>query len=544
MPTADATRGPSVTDRRRALDADRVLGALCWVVVGFAATQLLLMGFGRDQGIYAVVAEGMLAGKMPYRDVWDFKPPGIYFVHATSQLVFGNKSMMAPRWLEVIGLLGMVLAFVRLSREFFGGATAGLLGGAVAALLHAQLDFWHSGQPEVFGGMLTVFALVLTVSTSSRRTLVWAGVGLLFGAAFLLKPHLGGGAIVCGAYLARREAERSGARARGLAAFAVVGIASLVPIGATLGWFALRGAWPALYTTFFEITPEYTAINWHGRTALPMLYEALEDAAVRFSAIVPVGCALAALLPKVHRREREIVFLALGITCIHVTGIAMQAKFFAYHYAATLPLLAFVAGLGLYKAWRRLIRFGVAGAAGFLGILVLLALARQVMQDLPQSFWDRAGMRLRFIGGWGGVDRQTLDRELARVADYDLAADRQVARRVAELSRPGDPVFVWGFEPVIYWLAEREPPTRFIYNVPQRLSLSRDWSQAELFEALEQRPPAVIVVEHGDVFPAVTGDWLDSAQALAEFPDLYRLLLAEYERVDRIQDFDVYRRLP
>jgi hypothetical protein len=48
-----------------------------WVaaaIVPFACSQILLFSFGRDQGVYAVIADKMLAGGMPYRDAWDIHP--------------------------------------------------------------------------------------------------------------------------------------------------------------------------------------------------------------------------------------------------------------------------------------------------------------------------------------------------------------------------------------------------------------------------------------------------------------------------------------
>ena len=55
------------------------------------------------------------------------------------------------------------------------------------------------------------FALVLATGDHGRRSrwVAWAGVGALFGCAFLLKPPLGGGAVVCAAYLARRQYHRT-----------------------------------------------------------------------------------------------------------------------------------------------------------------------------------------------------------------------------------------------------------------------------------------------------------------------------------------------
>lgn len=524
--------------------ADGWLGGVGILGVAFAVVQILTFSFGRDQGIYALVAEGLLDGRVPYRDLWDFKPPGIYWVYAAAEALFG-KSMLSPRWIEVAGLVGMALALVRLSREFFGGPTAGLLAAGVASVMAAQLDYWHTGQPETFGGFLTVYAVLLVTTNHDgrKRFWAWAAAGTLFGVAFLLKPHLAGGAVVCAAYLARRESTRVESQGRAVVPFAVVGFASLIPIALCVGWFALRGGLDDLYTTFFEITPEYTAINWVGQTALPMFWRALEETFVRFSALLPVGCVLAAILPPIHTRERELTFLLLGIASIHVTGVAMQGKFFAYHYAATFPLLSLIAGIGFYKAWRRLVGWATPGAVLFFAGFALLFSARTATVDLDKTFWTRTAMRMAFLGGSERYpDRAALDADLSYVADYNLASDRAVARVLAERTRPEDGVFVWGFEPVIYWLSERKAPTRFIYNVPQRLASSRSWSQAELFRDLSADPPAAIVVQRGDIFPAVTGDWLDSNDALMNFRELDLLLAHEYEWSERIDRLDIYLR--
>src|ERR1043166_2581740 len=38
--------------------------------------------FGRDQGVFAYAGRVILRGGWPYRDVWDLKPPGIYYTYA------------------------------------------------------------------------------------------------------------------------------------------------------------------------------------------------------------------------------------------------------------------------------------------------------------------------------------------------------------------------------------------------------------------------------------------------------------------------------
>ncbi|MEZ4226042.1 MAG: glycosyltransferase family 39 protein [Polyangiaceae bacterium] len=545
MPSTSVPPPAEVIPNERNLDPDLWLRVVCWLVIALSALQILLFSFGRDQSIYATVADGVLHGQMPYRDVWDFKPPGIFVVYALAQALFG-KTMLAPRLLEVIGLVAGVFAMREIAYIFLGSRRVGLMGGAVAALIHAQLEFWHSGQPETFGGMLTLFALWVTARDFSRRRryVQWTLVGVLFGAAFLLKPPLGGGAIVCAVYLAVREARRLERPVAGLIAFVSVGVASLLPLLACAAWFRARGAWPALHWTLFEFTPGYTRLGWTGRGAAEMFYWGLEEAFFRFSALAAFGCIAAIVIRPMHSREREGIFLLLGVISVHVAGIAMQGKFFQYHYAATLPLIALLAGLGLYKLWRRCLGQGLGGPFAFAAFVAVALSMRIAVRDLG-SFWDRAALRTSYVLGLSNLhSRELLDKELYRVADYNLDANRLVAAEIRQRVPEGEPIYVWGFEPGLYWLSGRPASSRYIYDVPQRVRWERERARRELMQELRDRPPFLVVVQHGDRFSWVTGDDFDSAEAVATFPELESWLQAGYQKTQSIEDFDLYERRP
>jgi hypothetical protein len=244
-----------------------------------------------------------------------------------------------------------------------------------------------------------------------------------------------------------------------------------------------------------------------------------------------------------HHREREGVFLILGVIALHLTGIAMQGKFFQYHYGATLPLVMFVAGLGLYKLFRRCLAGGLGGAFAFAAFFGVCIAMRQAVGDLPQDFWERSAMRTRYLFRMAPYERrETLDEQLGYVADYNLSADRAVARELHARTPAGAPVFVWGFEPAIYWLADRPPASRFIYNVPQRTSWERARARADLLRDLRAHPPAAIVVQKNDVFGAVTGNNLDSRDELPNFPELRAIIEDRYDPAPAIEDFDIYYR--
>src|SRR6185436_17255185 len=93
-------------------------------------------------------------------------------------------------------------------------------------------------------------------------------------------------------------------------------------------------------------------------------------------------------------------------------------------------------------------------------------------------------------------------------------------------------------------LAERPPASRFIYDVPQRVSWERDRARSDLMRDLREHPPAAIVVQKNDVFGSVTGNNLESRDELPNFPALKALVDEHYAVVATVEDFEIYLRSP
>lgn len=519
------------------------LRGLAMVVVLGCALLLPAFSFGRDQGIYATVGSGILSGKLPYLHLWDFKPPGIFLVYASAEALFGH-NMAAPRVLEAAGLIAMALAMAELSEHWYGSKSPGWMGAAIAAIVHVEMDFWHSGQPESFGGILTIIALWLAVreSSSQLRPWLWGLTGVLLGFCSLLKPPLGGVGIILVAYLGRQQ--RTIGRNPLLVGLGAMVIGAAVPFLLCAAWFWVRHGWPALVWTFKDYVPGYTALGWQGdHRALEMFYFASVEALTRFSALIVIGVVAALMLPVLTIYEQSGSFLLLGCAVVQITGIALQGKFFQYHYGATIPLLALVAGLGWHKLWAKSWARRPTGPL-LVAVAAIAALyMRKPVKDVPGTVPERTWARLQYLFRVGDYrTRAQLDAELHRAADYDLAADRKVAEWVEQNTSPRDSVLVWGFEPVIYWITGRRPATRFIYNVPQRSQWQTEVSQRLYLDEVRANHPSVVIVQHHDVFPGVTGHITDSAADLARFPGLERYLADSFEFETSIEDFDLYRR--
>jgi 4-amino-4-deoxy-L-arabinose transferase-like glycosyltransferase len=517
---------------RRAL----VLGSLAVLV-----TSLLLIAtfpYGRDQGIYAVVARTVLEGGMPYRDAWDFKPPGIFLIYAAGRALFGS-AQWGIRVLEIAGIAGVTLAMSRLTARWWDEPAIGLLAGALAALVHAQLDFWHSAQPESFGGMLSVLG-VLAAESRRPRHRWWPLVlcGICFGCAGLLKPPLaGGGAVValCFAWRARRRGAWQTLRPIGL-----VLLGGVLPFALCVAWFVARGAWPALRHTLFVFTPEYTALSWQGRNFAAMLLQAVVDFGSGYSLVLSLGVVFSLIAWR--RQRHHAVPLLLGIVAMQLLGVALQGKYFPYHYGACWPLAALMAAYGWWQCAAWAVRRGRFAVGSVVSLALVALVARTATRDVEGHFWWRTMQRARLFlfEPLRGHDSSEGRDRLGSVADVSAAANRRVAEQIRRRVPAGTHVFVWGFEPVIYDLADRPSSSRFIYNAPQRAPWATGWARGELMKDLVAHPPQLIVVASGDPLPMVTGDGTDSADALDGFAELSSLLRGGYHKLMVVEDFHIF----
>jgi arylsulfatase A-like enzyme len=549
---ANAAQMPSPRLRARTIKerADWVFVVAASLSITYLLLILLTFEYGRDQGIYAVVADAISKGGAPYGDAWDFKPPFIFFIYAVARGLFGP-SMTSIRIVEAAGLVSLVAAFAILSKRFLGNWRAGLVGGALAIFIHVELEFWHTAQPESFGAIVVAWALVCATyvprvmdpASRWKQYGAWLAAGALYTIAALLKPPLGGGFLVSLAFVLAQQwhilpRER---RWRGALSVCVAfGLGAVVVLGGTLSFFAARDSLAEAYETFFVFTPQYTGLGFEPAKLPSFLWRAVEQSLTGFSILLPLGLTLLAALGSRAKREVNGTLHVLGVVALQLLGVALQAKFFEYHYGAALPLLALLAGWGLWKLWSRLFTNPLRVAATVVLVAVVLGLAPKQWSSAGASPMAKLVARTKILLGEGTP--ATIDR-LHSKGDVSFGADRAMAEWLRTHTSDRASVFIWGFEPMVYDLAGRRAASRYIYNIPQRL----DWpgseaARQELMKELEQDEPEVILVVKNDIFTHVTGNLEDSRAALQRFDELKQFIDVGYRFEGSIEDFMIYKR--
>ncbi len=120
----------------------QVAGAVMLVAFGVAAAGSLFYPFGRDQGIFAWVADQIVAGGVPFRDAWDQKGPATHYTYALIQLVFG-RGLWGVRVFDLLAVAATqwaIIALVRPRASWFAALTSALVFGG----LHYRLNDWSN----------------------------------------------------------------------------------------------------------------------------------------------------------------------------------------------------------------------------------------------------------------------------------------------------------------------------------------------------------------------------------------------------------------
>lgn len=505
---------------------------------------------GRDQATYCVIGRGLLKGARLYRDLWDNKPPGIFYLYAAIVKVFGP-TMWSIGLLDILWLLAISACIFRFTERPLGKVVA-FLAVLANATMHIRAGYWDAGQPETFL-MLFVFGAYFLLSGRNRHAnLREAGAGFLFAAAFWLKYN----AVVFAPFLLLAPLLLKGAAGEGWLKSRLgthsIHWTSLV-CRFTAGFFLgsalivsgclFSGAWSAFVEQQFKVLPRYAAT---ASADIPH-YWAWAAGRVEFWLGFWTLCAVpAAILVAWRRHQLGRLAPALVGAAAGFAALAMQIRYQPYYFETCYPFFAVFWGYLGVQAWegaRALARYFVRRNWRVAQVLTWVVLANVVALCLPgpvmrmvtnyRAFnqWRHDPARFYSSYSWPGAAEDF--RDVLRVTDY---LNRHPA--------PAEGVYVWGNEPLIYYLSGHRPPVRFVWNLPLIAPWRLPGWRRELVRRLTEVRPRYIIVARDDEVHGLSGTYQDSAQALQSFPGLANFLGDYYRSCKSEVTFEIYCRAP
>jgi hypothetical protein len=464
-----------------------------------------------DEGTYADIGRALDHGAVLYRDVWDNKPPGIYWLAALTTSA-GASAFVLHLALALLVALSTLLVWA-LGRRL-GGSRVGALAAGIFAVLaslpNLDGDILNS---EIAALPLTLGAMLLVVLGSPVRPRSALMAGALLGAALLFKAVLiADVAEVLSAPLWLNLAARRKPAAADLQVLAWLLAGAAWLLGCVAAVLALGGSLSGLIDVVTRQDVTYvqwangfgvgvnSAASGAALGSLPLL------AGSRLGAVLLLGAGLAVWAAR--RRCGGAAVVAWWLGCDLATVMLSARGFTHYVQQAEGPLALAVAMAGVWALGAR----PAAGrwlAAGASGLVLSLALCELVLW-LPRAEVATAlgsplpapelhNFRAAQLPGYYARSWERLTGSLPDQA-YFASFPGHVERKLAVISlfmnhsRPGQRVFVWGAMPWVYAVSDRLPAGRYVtLNSAYYLDPG---AEGKLLQDLANHPPAVLVVDH------------------------------------------------
>jgi len=401
------------------------------------------------------MGQRILQGEVPYRDIFDHKTPGVYYVYAFLLKYFGqgiNTIRIFTLFYSMLTTLGLYL----LGRRLWG-----TWPGIIAALWFALF----SGGPaiqgsnanaEVFMILPLIWALYFFISAQKQKTTLsyfWAG--LFSGLAILIKQSAAFNLLVLLGFVFWE----------GWSAVFMLALGACVfPL-----FFTVYFIWQGAFTQFISCAvlanvtylkaspvPAFWAYPWYGLSIISevFLYE---------NSILWILAAAALVYMWFEDRNRESGLLAAW-AFFSFAGVASAQLFFRHYFIQLLPALVLLSTYALIKLPAK-IKLALTG-------LFLILLVPVFKEELPYYFKYSPD--------------QISEKKFGSIFWGKSAA---VASDLKKTIKTQDDLFVWDSHPEIYFYLNKKAPSYYAYY----LNWMGEGPKQEIFREVLKRPPRYIL---------------------------------------------------
>ena len=388
----------------------------------------LLDGPTLDGAVFTEIAVELRDGLLPYRDLWDHKPPGIYAAFALAQTALPGFDPWLGPWLLSIAA-SVLIAGLTYMLLLGGGWWAALAGGSIVAVYVSMYPISLGGgqtEPFAVAALLASYALAGRSGMSLRAG---AACGALAAVAVTTSLLALPAVLAVGIMVARPRTQPGASRAVArLLAFVLVGF---IVLGVAMGAATVAGILPDAWSALVSYNGAFVAVN---RARVSDLV-AIGSSSILFLAPLLVPCATG--LSRWVRTRGLATSTVAAVVWAGATSLAILASGrLEPHYliliVPPLALLAVPAGRATMADWR----------GGPMPGIAVVAVTALVATSATISLW-------------------------LRTSPYaNQPQVRAVAAWLRSQRAESGALFVWGNEPDLYYEADLTPATAFVYVFP------------------------------------------------------------------------------
>ena len=436
-----------------------------------------LFGLGFDSHVFLLIGKGIHYGLLPYRDLFEAKPPAIFYYFAGVFSVL-PVALWSVRITDFVLYLCGAAAYYALCREDVGRPMA-LVGTFVWIYLSHHPGFNFNGlHTEEYVSVFAILAVTAAAQYRTSRSPLTAALSGLAASGALSFKHPGVTVVLPALILI---ADRSA-----LTILPLFLLAFGTPLVLVLGYFWQAGALPQFLEANLWDLIAYGHLGASAAALWPRVTELGLQMGRLLSELPAIAVGLALGVAACVTRPTRFRIAAVVWLFADMLAVGAEGKYFRHHFIQMFPAMVLVACIGaawLLQPRPREARYWVAlrfvvGATVLLVSWPSLRAIYAFRQPVVKHAWDV------LLSGPRAWPTETIGPDEGRMARY-----------IHERTRPGDRIHVAGWGgglPGVYWAADRLPASRHFFPI---LTLGpRPEADRELLADLERNKPRYILL--------------------------------------------------
>ncbi|MGZ6275480.1 MAG: ArnT family glycosyltransferase [Syntrophales bacterium] len=409
---------------------------------------LLPIPLERDEGEYAYAGKLILQGFQPYVSFYSMKMPGIYGAYALLISIFDETSTGIHLGLMIVNLATLPLIYL-LGKKLFNEWVGFAASAAFTFFSVLQSVQGVSAHAEHFVVFLALGGVLLLLRAADKENpVLFFFSGLLFGLAFMMKQHGAFFAAFAGFYLLFTERRRQPfVLSRFFLKSLLFFFGLLTPFGVTCLFFLCIGSFDTFWFWTYRYAREYVSMMTPAQAFLHFKLNFVSIVLAAPLLWILAGIGLSAIYWNDTARLRS---LFIGSFFIFSIMAIMPGFYFRPHYfVLILPVISLFIGIAI-NSIRSLLSKGPVIVKNSTPLLILLTcLLISVYQNKAFLFESGPIEASRMMNGCNPFPESVT-----------------IGKYIKDHSSKEDLIAVIGSEPQIYFYANRNAATRFIYTYP------------------------------------------------------------------------------
>jgi 4-amino-4-deoxy-L-arabinose transferase-like glycosyltransferase len=461
------------------------------LAVSLIRLRLLQVPLERDEGEYAYFGKLIMDGIAPYKQAYNMKLPGTYFMYAFIMEIFGKSTLGIHLGLLFLNATTIVFFYLGFRKIF--NASVALFAACVYGILSVSYTVFgfaaHATHFVNFFVSVGFFFLAKFYERKKPLTALW--VGLMFGLSFLMKQQavffiVFGGIAVILADVFERPLKLKAIFLKG----AVYSAGAVTPYVLTILILKAAGAFENFWFWTIQYASKYAAgvsfkdgMTYFGYSFKPMWHE------FAFVWLLFFAGLIFTFLSKYSWKQKIVAITFAGFSFLTVC----PGFYFREHYfVCFLPAIGLIAAITMDYISTFLSRSVGVKSLSFLPFVVIGIVFISIISKNKDYYLNAEPNEIsRMIYG-----------------NNPFVESPEIANYIKENTTPTDKIAVLGSEPQILFYANRNSATGYIYTYG--LMEIHDYNkkmQEEMIREIEKNKPKFIV------FCNISTSWLSRPQS-------------------------------